>query len=309
MKTSLAALAVLLAVPAASLEPVSDASFSGSLGAVRAAVTAELGKRARLAALGQQEEETLVELLRDRDPEVRRAAVRALKPYVGRRISTRDRVLEVLRDGREAEAVRYEAVKTLSAASGYREVYDRLLELAKRGPEGLRAIAYKALYWQAAARSDVRDDVEEAARREREPAVRRAAIWALFASAANSRTRDILLDIARRDADEETRVEALKSLYGVRGNSDARDLTYDMARGRGASGAVRVAAILTLSHRFNNDERDLLQDIAERDPDPAARRAAITALGGPNQEELIRYFHLVRRDSNGVLIGDPLDYE
>lgn len=93
--------ALLAAVPARSLEPVSDRSFAASLGSVHAAVKAEFQKRAVLAALGQQEEDTLLDLLRDSDPEVRRAAVKALKPYVGRRNSTRDRVLELLRDGRE----------------------------------------------------------------------------------------------------------------------------------------------------------------------------------------------------------------
>lgn len=309
MKTLLTVLAVFLAFPACALEPVSDRAFAASLGSVHATVRAEFRKSAVRAALLQQEEDTLIELLRDSDPEVRRAAVKALKPYVSRRSGTRERVLELLRGGREAEAVQYEAIKTLSAASGYSEVYERLLEIGKRGPAELRAIAYKALYWQAAARSDVRDDIEEAARREREPAVRRAAIWALFNAVANSRTRDILLEIARRDVDEEARVEALKSLYGARGSYDVRDQTYDMARGRGAAGEVRRAAILMLSYRFNSNETELLQEIAERDADPSMRRAAITALGGPNQEDILRYFHRVRRDANGVMIADPLDYE
>lgn len=294
--------AAILSAPAFAA-PSSDAVFASAVTGARAEMSAGF------KAASWNEEDTLLDLLRDGDPEVRRQAVRSLKAWVAQRSSTRDRVLDAFKSSSEDLSVRREAAKTLSVVSGYSDVQQALLDQAKRGSDaGLRAISYKSLYWMAFQRSDVRDDLLDAARRESEPSVRRAAIWALFV-VNDSRVKDQLLDIARRDASEAARVEALKSLYGTMGYSDVRDAAYDLARGANSPAAVREAAILLHSNRVTSSQRDLLEEIATRDRDPRMRRAAILALGNPRAEEIWTYFHLVRRDHNGVLVRDPLDAE
>lgn len=292
--------ATVLAVPAVAS---SDAAFSAAVSGARARMSASF------ASTSWNEERALLDLLRDRDAEVRRQAVRSLKVWVSQRSSTRDAVLDLYKNANEDLSVRREAAKTLSVVTTYPAVHDALLDYAERGSDaGLRAISYKALYWEAASRSGVRDDILDAARREPVPAIRRAAIWALFATNDN-RVKDALLDIARRDSDDFTRVEALKSSYGLMGYSDTRDAVYDLARNPNTASAVRRAAILLHSNRVNSSQKDMLEDIARSDRDPAMRTAAIIALGNPRSDELMTYFHLVRRDRNGVMVGDPLDAE
>lgn len=294
--------ASVLAAPALAA-PSSDASFFSAA----AGVSAEMGAAFKTASWN--EVDTLLDLLRDSDPAVRRQAVRSLKAWVAQRSSTKDRVMDVYRNSSEDLSVRREAAKTLSVVSGNSDVYQALLDYARRGSDAdLRAISYKSLYWTAAQRSDVRDDILDAARRESEPSVRLAAIWALF-GAADSRVKDGLYDIARRDSDEGARVEALKSLYGMMGWSDVRDLAYDLARNTSTPASVRRAAILLHSNRVTSSQKDLLEEIATRDREPAMRAAAIVALGNPRSEELLNFFHVVRRDHNGVMVSDPLDAE
>lgn len=294
--------AAVLAVPAFAA-PSSDASFFSAVAGARDSMSAGF------KAASWNEVDTLIDLLRDRDPQVRLQAVRSLKAWVAQRSSTRDRVLDVYESSSEDAAVRVEAAKTLSVVSGYSEVYQALLDYARRGSDRrLRAISYKALYWTAAQRSDVRDDVLDAARRESDPTIRLAAIWALF-GVNDNRVKDALLDIARRDSSESARVESLKSLYGMMGYNDVRDAAYDLARDANTPAALRKAAILLHSNRVTSGQRDLLEEIANRDREPEMRRAAILALGNPRAEEIWTYFHLVRRDQNGVMVSDPLDAE
>jgi len=288
----------------ASAAPSSEAAFAASAAAVSASMSASF----KLASWN--ETDALLDLLRDPDAEVRRQAVRSLKAWVAQRSSTRDRIMDVYRNRNEELAVRREAAKTLSVVSGYTEVYRALLEQAERGSDaGLRAISYKSLYWTASQRSDVRNDLLDAARRESDPAVRRAAIWGLFAAANDNRVQDALEDIARRDHDQNARVEALKSLYGGMGSPSVRGLAYDLARNTAEKADVRRTAILMHANRVQSSQEDLLKDIAARDREPAMRQAAILALGNPRAEEISTYFHLLRRDQNGVLVNDPLDAE
>ncbi len=286
-----------------SAAPSSDASFASTL----AAGHAQIG--AKFVVASWNEEQALLELLRDRDVEVRRQAVRSLKVWVAQRTSTRDRVLEVFENRNEDLSVRREAAKTLSVVTTYPVVYQALLDYAQRGTDlGLRAFSYKSLYWAVSQRRDVLDEVINAAQRENNQAVRLAAIWTLFAADGNP-VKDALIGIAGRDNNEAARVEALKSLYGLMGYNDVRDLAYDLARNPNTAVAVRRAAILLHSNRVNTMQKDMLQEIATRDRDPQMRTAAIIALGNPRSEELQAYFHLIRRDHNGVLVNDPLDAE
>ncbi len=295
--------ATVLAVPAVAA-PSSDAAFEASAAAVSTQVSAIF------QTASWNEVDTLLDLLSDKDPEVRRQAVRSLKIWVSQRTSTRDRVLDLFRNRNEDLAVRREAAKTLSVVSTYNVVHDALLAEARRsGDDTLRAISYKALYWMAAQRSDIRNALIDAARREAQPSIRRAAIWGLFASSNDNRTQEALEDIARRDSDAEVRAEALKSLYGGMGSNDVRGLAFDLARDINTPSAVRRAAILMHAARVQSTQRDLLERIARQDADPAMRAAAITALGNPRSEEILSFFHLVRRDNNGVMVSDPLDAE
>jgi hypothetical protein len=93
------------------------------------------------------------------------------------------------------------------------------------------------------------------------------------------------------------------------GYSDVRDAAYDLARNTGTPAFVRKAAILLHSNRVTSSQKDLLEEIATRDREPAMRAAAIVALGNPRAEELTSFFHLIRRDGNGVMVSDPLDAE
>lgn len=295
--------ATILAAPAFAA-PSSDASFFSALAGARSEINAVF----RTASWN--EEETLLDLLRDQNAEVRRQAVRSLRPWVAQRTSTRDRVLDVFRSSYEDLSVRREAAKTLSVVSTYNDVRDALLDQARRGSDaGLRAISYKALYWQASQRSDVRDDLLDAARRESNSFVRRAAIWGLFLASQDNRVQDVLKDIAKRDFDQNARAEALKSLYGGMGYPDVRDLAYDLARDANENATVRRTAILLHSNRVMSRQKDLLEEIATRDQNPAMRSAAILALGNPRADELFAHFHLLRRDHNGALVCDPLDAE
>lgn len=299
MTTSL--VAILLAPAFAA--PSSDAVFANAINAAHAEM------RTAFKAASWNEEDALLDLLRDNDPEVRRQAVRSLKAWAWQRSSTRDRILDVYKNPSENMAVRREAAKTLSAASGDWNVQRELLDGAKRGTDAsLRAISYKALYWAASQRNDVRDDLLDAARRETDKTVRLAAIWALFATNDN-RVEDELRDLATRASDADVRVEALKSGWGYMGYNRFRDDAYDLARNTSTPAAVRKAAILLHANRVESRQKDLLEDIARRDSDPAARAAAIAALGNARSEEISNYFHLIRRGHNGVLVYDPIDAE
>jgi hypothetical protein len=262
----------------------------------------------RVVLASYNEEETLLGLLRDPDAAVRREAVRSLKTYVAMRWSTRDRVLDVLRDAREDMGVRRQAAKTLAAASNDHAVQRALLDQAERGDAALRPIAYKSLHWAAAQRWDVRDALLDAARRGTDPEVRRAAVWGLFQAANDNNVQRVLIDLARRDADASVRDAALRSLYYGMGSPDVRRVSEDLAEDGSAPRAVRVSATLLNAFRVESRQRDLLERLAERDSDPEVRKAAITALGS-NPDAVTQHFHLIRRGQNGVIVSDPLDAE
>lgn len=295
---------LLTVLPARATTLSSDTMFASSLHAAQAQL------RTAFPAASWSEEDALLRLLRDRDPQVRRQAARALKAHVDLRMSTRNIVLALYKDPREEISVRREAAKTLSVVAFDREVHGALLGYAQRGADAdLRQISYKALYRAVAQRADLRGGLQDASRHEPIAAVRHAAIWAMFAVPADNRTQDILMDIVRRDPDEAARVEALKSLYGTMVYPHMRALAYRLAGDTGTPPALRRTAILLHSFRVTPDQKDLLERIAAADLDPAMRTAAILSLGRPDSEELYRHFHLARVDRAGVVTRDPLEDE
>lgn len=303
MKT-LHALAVLVSLSSAvRAEPSASPAFFSALTGLSASV-------GRVTMASQQEQDILLQLFNDSDPAVRRSALKAFRVYVGQRQSHWERVLQIARDTREDASVRHEAIKTLSVVSGYNNVSDGLLWIAQRdAAPALRMVAYKALYWQAMSRSSMADELLREAVRGGDADLRRAAIWGLFLAVGNTQPREALLRLAERDSDAGVRVEALKSLYGAMGHTDVRDTVMRLARTQSGEPSVRLTAILALSARNNNDGRDILEAIARRDADPLARAAAITALGDPLSDDLVRHFHMLRRDQSGRVIRDPLDLE
>lgn len=308
------ALAALLACglsasPALAGPLASDQAFATSLSAVRTALLHPSDKGAQPFRLASsRERDVLVRLLRDPDPAVRKAALRALRQYVAQTSRVRDAVVGVYANANEEIEVRYEAAKTLVFVSGYSRVRDRLLYYAERGDDAsLRSISYKALYTQTSATSRVRDRVLRAAVNESDKQVRLGAIWALFTASGDSRVRDPLVRMARYDRDEDVRIEALKSLYGAMGHSRVRDSILQVARDRSEKTAVRVPAVLLLSAVSNSRIRDTLKDMARYEKDPQLREAAILAMS-PSDERIAEYFHLVRRTQDGRMI-DPLAKE
>ena len=65
----------------------------------------------------------LEDLLRDQNPEIRKAAVKSAKNYILNSYA-QDRVLDILKNRNERSDIRVEAARTLSYAGGYSRVQD-----------------------------------------------------------------------------------------------------------------------------------------------------------------------------------------
>ncbi|MBI3548371.1 MAG: hypothetical protein HY078_04880 [Elusimicrobia bacterium] len=201
--------ASLAAIGAQALQGVDDPG--GRALAARAEI---MRLRARPAAFPTAEErDAILELLEDPDPGVQRAALRTLRRFVAVDAPARFRILAVFRDRSQTAAIRREAAKTLSYASADKSVRAALQEAVKAEPKvDLRAIAAKALFWQAAERDEVRRFLLDTARVAREPELKRAAVWALFLAAQHADVRDFLVELSRSDRDPLLRFEAQRSL-------------------------------------------------------------------------------------------------
>lgn len=295
----------LLLISAVGASAAVSSDLAAGVAAARAVVLRD-GGPVRLASA--QERDVLLTLLRDPDASVRKAALKSLRGYVGQTLSARDAVLSVYWNANEEVSVRKEAAKTLSLVSTYREVYDRLATYAERGPiPELQAISAKALYQQAAARSDVRHRLERVMLYGPDASVRAAAAWGLFAASGNPSTRDALVRASAYDASNVVRVEAIKSLYGAMGHSSVRYDAVRLALNTAAPAELRKPAIMLLSWGGDHQTRQALQRLARHEQNPELRAAAITAMN-PADEAVARYFHLIRRTQNGAVI-DPLEDE
>ena len=251
----------------------------------------------------------LLDLLRDRDPEVRKEALKTARFQQGINTDVRARVFDMARDTREDAGVRREAVRTLFWVVNLSETRDALLELARHDRAvPVREMAYKALYQSAATFSDIRDAVREAARGEREPAVRRAALWALFDSTGDSEVRDTLQEVAQsRHEGAAARAEAVKSLFLAMNRSEVSDLVLDLAKDRSQDEGLRVTAIYALyDAKHQGEVADALRDMS-RGSDPVIRAAAVKA-SGSDDLFMRAYFHLGTR-VNGHLYVSPIENE
>lgn len=287
---------------------ITSDAFGARLGALRTAVlkAPDGGKGFRLAS--NDERDTLERLLQDPDPAIRLAAVRALKAYVSQRSDTRRDVLRVLQNHNEKIEVRLQAAKTLSIVAGQSDVRRYMLNYAQRGNDAsLRAMCYKALYWEASSRSSVRRDLLSAALRETNKEVRLGAIWGLFAASQNSDVRREFIRISAHDPDMDVRVEALKSLYGAVGHHEVRKWALRLAKETQREKEIRLPAILMLSGVISSRTEDALVYLARYESEKELREAAILALNR-GDERIKKYFHVIRRDQNNRLI-DPLENE
>ncbi|MCX5796653.1 MAG: HEAT repeat domain-containing protein [Elusimicrobia bacterium] len=284
--------------------PLSDAQFSSAFQGILQET--KVSARSLAAAIDHDD---LLDMLKDRDPEVRKEALKTARFEQGINTDVRDRVFELAGDTREDVGVRREAVRTLFWVTNLNETRDKLLDLARRDrATAVREMAYKALYQSAFSFSDIRDAVRDAARSEREPAVRKAAIWALFDCTGTAEVLDTLKDIAKSDSeDADIRVEAVKSLFLAMNRSEARDLVFGLAKDRRLDQGLRVTAIYALYAARNQwDVQDALKDMS-RESDSGIRVAAIKALG--NDDLFMRsYFH-IGTHVNGHVYVSPIENE
>lgn len=296
-------LLVLLAVGA---RAQSDAGFASALNA---------GGRTLLAqasfSSSNSEEQDLLDALNDNKPEVRVQAFKGLKRFVNFSDKARGTALAHLGYITEDASVRAEAARALSAAVADSNVRDALRKHAKdrSNPAAVRAMAYKALYWQTQYDSDVRREALDAAKRESDGAVRLAAIWSLMYAGGDADVRRDLLDLAKNGSSDAVRREAAKSLYSEMSDADVRQFARDAAKS--GSGEARYAAIMMLSTRMFEEDARLLEDISKNDSDPQARRYAVTAIAAP-VVEVVYFFHQNHYQWVGRtrrLISEALDRE
>ncbi|OGR58415.1 MAG: hypothetical protein A2X36_07275 [Elusimicrobia bacterium GWA2_69_24] len=266
-------------------------------------------RTASAVTLARMDESDLMELLRDRDAEVRVSALKTARYEMGIHTRVRDRVMEMARDGREEVSVRREAARTLHWINNMTEPRDVLLDLARRDREtAVRVMAYKALFNVSMSNSDVRDELRDAARGEREPEVRRAAIWALFDSTGDSDVSGALKDIAvSYREDDATRAEAVKSLYLAMGRSEVREAVLRIAQDYRTGAELRIPAVYALSAVRGMSEIDGALEDMIRGSDREVKLAAIKA----RSDDVVffrSYFHLGLKPHPHQYIS-PLEFE
>lgn len=288
-------------------------TFTATLNAGRQAVLKSYGEARIVRASLTDEESALLEALKDRNPNVRIQALKGLKGWVANSSASRERVLEVLADKWGQGAwVRREAARTLSAAVHDSRASSALLATAKDGNDAsaVRAMAFKALYWQVQYDGSLRSEVLSAARRDGNPEARLAAIWALMYAGSDSEVRRELLSMALRDSNYSVRLAAARSLYAqVAHDSQVKRFAREAAE-RGA-GEPRYVGIMMLAESVDSQDRDLLEGIARRDSDSEARRYAVTALQGWSVD-LLHFFHLNHytwRNGYAQLVSEAIDRE
>ncbi|MCX5793228.1 MAG: HEAT repeat domain-containing protein, partial [Elusimicrobia bacterium] len=254
----------------------------------------------------------LRDLLKDADPEVRKAAVKSARTQIQNSYAA-DRVLEILKDKSERADIRVEAARTLSYAPGYVKTQDALVDLLKYGsnePAALRVMAYKALWGAAAANPRYMDFLLDAVKySEKDAAARRAAIWALFGASANFRAQQLLVDILKYgNENEAVKIEAIKSLYGAIGVFTVKDLFQNIVESDKQAKSVRLAALKALSGAAGDSSvQRFIADMIRSERDQELRVAAVEA-ANPDLAGLREFFHLGYNVENGGFVS-PIEKE
>lgn len=254
----------------------------------------------------------LEDLLRDRSPEIRKAAVKNSRNYI---LNSRihDMIIDILRNKTELVDIRIEAARALCYASSYSRVRDALIDVIKYGnePNELRIMAYKALWNVAGSYSQVKDFLLDSLRYyEKDREAKKAVIWALFAASNDYRVREVLLDIIKNKTtgEEAIRIEAIKSLYSGMHDYRAKETIIDIVKDKNEKKAVRLTALKALS-AVNRDSRvrDLLEDMIRYEKDEELKVGAIEA-SSPKQSDIVEFFHLGYKIENGAFVN-PIEKE
>ncbi|MBI4351729.1 MAG: HEAT repeat domain-containing protein [Elusimicrobia bacterium] len=253
----------------------------------------------------------LLDLLDDREPAVRKAAVKSSRNLI-QNSRVYERVMEMMENSAERTDVRVEAARALSYAAHYNRVQEGLARTAQYGsaPVELRVMAYKALWSAANGQPRAQEFLIEAVRyNEKDPAARRAAIWALFDAARNNRPRELLTELLSYGNEEESvRIEAIKSLYNGIGYPAPRELMLSIARDTSETKQVRSAALLALSGAAGySSVRDLFETMIRYETDPELRAVAVEA-SSPSLEKIREYFHLGYNAVSGGFMN-PIERE
>ncbi|MBI4655917.1 MAG: hypothetical protein HY746_04115 [Elusimicrobia bacterium] len=254
----------------------------------------------------------LMDLLRDTNPHIRKAAVIASKQYI-LNSSPRDRIIDILEDTRELAEIRIEAARTLCYATGYSDVKDALGDLIKyraNEPKELKAMTYKALWTAANGHSQIRDLlVDRVKYSEKDPELRRAAIWALFDASMNYNVRDLFVDMLKYNReDDATRIETIKSLYLAMGHYEAKNLMLDIVKDTRQDKQIRITALKALSGaRGDSNVERFIEDTIRYERDEDLRVTAIEITHN-NVIKIREFFHLGYKLENGGYIN-PIEKE
>lgn len=305
-RPSLLAAALLLAAPALARAVALDEGFAAAVHALRSA------RPAAFAAENPQDE--LLQLLDDRDQNVRVQAAKSLREYAPSDRRVQDRLAAIMEDGNDNLFVRKEAIKSLAVSAAHsNDLRRRIIAVAQENnnPDQVRSIACKALYTTLApgdAANDARDALIGLLGENNErPAVRAGAAWGLFPDApATAKTQEALLAAANDQwLDAGARAEAIRSLYfALDQRREIRESLKSLADEGLTALPARFAAVVVF-HRVNTESavRDWLQGLAREASPTQIRDAAILAQTEGLTEELARYFHVT--DMNGRAL-DPL---
>ena len=147
---------------------------------------------------------------------------------------------------------------------------------------------------------------------ERDPAARKAAVWAMFDFSRNSVAQDALLGLLKDSRlDEGLRLEALKSLFSAAGDYKVKDDLVALAKSAAQPKALRLAAIKALSGvGYDAEARRTCEDLSKYDRDADIRAEAVAAME-PDYAELRDFFHLAYRVNNNPYgpFVNPIDRE
>jgi len=171
-------------------------------------------------------------------------------------------------------------------------------------------MAYKALWGAANGYPKVQAFLIDAVKyNEKDPAARRAAIWALFDGTRNNKPRECLIELLRDgNEDEATAIEAVKSLYNGMAYRDVKELAISLVRNTDTAKPVRLAALLSLSAASGDSRvRNLLETMMRYESDPELRAAAVEA-SSPSPDRIRDFFHLNYKVENGWYVS-PIERE
>lgn len=253
----------------------------------------------------------LIALLEDSDAGVRKAAVRGSRDLI-QNSRVYESIIAIMENPGETTDIRIEAARALSYAAQYNKVQDALAGTIKYGsaPQALRVMAYKALWSAANGQPRVQDFLIAAVNySEKDPAARRAAIWALFDGTRNNKPRECLAQLLRSGKEAEAvRIETIKSLYSGIYHRAAQDLVIDRIGDAAETKPVRLAALLSLSGAAGDSRvRNFLEAMLREETDPELRAAAVEA-SSPAPGKIREYFHLGYKVENGGFVN-PIEKE